>query len=81
MGDVPVTQVEEVVHRRLTAHLLAHLVDAGLDAGGGRVGLGRVDAAGLAFVDANDDDRPVRKVFPSDIPEGLFLQLDFIAVL
>ena len=29
----------------------------------------------------HDDDRPVRKVFPSEIPEGLFLQLDFIAVL
>lgn len=29
----------------------------------------------------NEDDRPVRKVFPSEIPEGLFLQLDFIGVL
>jgi enamine deaminase RidA (YjgF/YER057c/UK114 family) len=29
----------------------------------------------------DDNDRPVRKVFPSEIPEGLFLQLDFIAVL
>jgi 2-iminobutanoate/2-iminopropanoate deaminase len=29
----------------------------------------------------DENDRPVRKVFPSEIPEGLFLQLDFIGVL
>ena len=27
------------------------------------------------------DDRPVRKVFPMDVPKGLHIQLDFIAVL
>jgi enamine deaminase RidA (YjgF/YER057c/UK114 family) len=31
------------------------------------------------FPDA--EDRPVRKVYPMDIPEGLVIQLDFIAVL
>jgi 2-iminobutanoate/2-iminopropanoate deaminase len=27
------------------------------------------------------EDRPVRKVFPMDVPKGLHIQLDFIAVL
>lgn len=27
------------------------------------------------------EDRPVRKVYPMDVPRGLFIQLDFIAVL
>ncbi len=27
------------------------------------------------------EDRPVRKVFPMDVPRGLFIQLDFIALL
>ncbi len=31
------------------------------------------------FPDA--EDRPVRKVYPMDVPRGLFIQLDFIAVL
>jgi 2-iminobutanoate/2-iminopropanoate deaminase len=29
----------------------------------------------------DENDRPVRKVFPTEIPAGLFLQLDFIGVL
>lgn len=29
----------------------------------------------------DEKDRPVRKVYPMDVPKGLFIQLDFIAVL
>ncbi|HEY4134000.1 MAG TPA: Rid family hydrolase [Alphaproteobacteria bacterium] len=29
----------------------------------------------------DENDRPVRKVYPMEVPHGLFLQMDFIAVL